>query len=90
MDRMRKKVKALKETSFRKLHQEDLEGYGLQGIVLRQYQLDGVAWMNQCCQRGHGCVLGDEMGLGKTIQVKPRGTCMKPQHTSKKRKISLI
>lgn len=52
------------------LSQKDLEEDGLQGICLRGYQLEGVKWMKQCFENGHGCILGDEMGLGKTIQVR--------------------
>ena len=33
------------------------------GITLRPYQVDGVSWMVERYQLGHGCVLGDEMGL---------------------------
>lgn len=66
---MKKKVSALKEAAESTLSQDHLQGFGLQGITLRQYQLDGVAWMKTCSDRGHGCILGDEMGLGKTIQV---------------------
>ena len=52
------------------LSQKDLEEDGLQGICLRGYQLEGVKWMKQCFENGHGCILGDEMGLGKTVQVR--------------------
>ena len=38
-------------------------------LDLRDYQVDGVNWLIDCYNRGHGCILGDEMGLGKTCQV---------------------
>ncbi|XP_069492562.1 chromodomain-helicase-DNA-binding protein 1-like [Ambystoma mexicanum] len=46
-----------------------LNDWGLTGIHLRPYQLDGVNWLSQCVKRQHGCILGDEMGLGKTCQT---------------------
>ncbi|CAL8309519.1 unnamed protein product [Lota lota] len=49
--------------------QSDLQKWGLQGIQLRSYQLDGVQWLTQCLQNQEGCILGDEMGLGKTCQT---------------------
>ena len=47
-----------------------LERWGLCGVKLRPYQLDGVRWLAERDSRGHGCILGDEMGLGKTLQVR--------------------
>ncbi|XP_071368922.1 chromodomain-helicase-DNA-binding protein 1-like [Centroberyx affinis] len=49
--------------------QSDLQTWGLQGIQLRSYQLDGVQWLTQCLKHQQGCILGDEMGLGKTCQT---------------------
>ncbi|XP_059923676.1 chromodomain-helicase-DNA-binding protein 1-like [Gadus macrocephalus] len=49
--------------------QSDLQKWGLHGIQLRSYQLDGVQWLTQCLQNQDGCILGDEMGLGKTCQT---------------------
>ncbi|KAJ3599973.1 hypothetical protein NHX12_033925 [Muraenolepis orangiensis] len=49
--------------------QSDLQTWGLHGIKLRSYQLDGVQWLSQCLQNQEGCILGDEMGLGKTCQT---------------------
>ncbi|KAM4628994.1 chromodomain-helicase-DNA-binding protein 1-like [Polymixia lowei] len=49
--------------------QTDLQSWGLQGIQLRPYQLDGVQWLTQCLKNQDGCILGDEMGLGKTCQT---------------------
>ncbi|XP_068022086.1 chromodomain-helicase-DNA-binding protein 1-like isoform X2 [Melanerpes formicivorus] len=50
---------------------EEAEVYrwGLTGITLRPYQLEGVNWLVQCYDVQHGCILGDEMGLGKTCQT---------------------
>ncbi|XP_051803701.1 chromodomain-helicase-DNA-binding protein 1-like [Acanthochromis polyacanthus] len=47
----------------------DLQKWGLKGIQLRPYQLDGVQWLTQCLNNQQGCILGDEMGLGKTCQT---------------------
>ncbi|XP_060885970.1 chromodomain-helicase-DNA-binding protein 1-like [Labrus mixtus] len=49
--------------------QSDLNTFGLRGIQLRSYQLDGVQWLSQCLENQQGCILGDEMGLGKTCQT---------------------
>ncbi|KAI9331296.1 SNF2 family N-terminal domain-containing protein [Zopfochytrium polystomum] len=38
------------------------------GVVLRDYQLQGVQWMSWLWKCGVGGILADEMGLGKTIQ----------------------
>lgn len=38
------------------------------GQRLREYQVQGVAWLEQRARSGRGGVLGDEMGLGKTVQ----------------------
>eukprot|EP00878_Enallax_costatus_P024699 GHUV01026379.1.p1 GENE.GHUV01026379.1~~GHUV01026379.1.p1 ORF type:complete len:570 (+),score=274.12 GHUV01026379.1:491-2200(+) len=37
--------------------------------ALREYQLEGVAWLVQQHQRGLNSILADEMGLGKTLQT---------------------
>ena len=36
---------------------------------LREYQAEGVAWMQHMHNNGGHCLLADEMGLGKTLQV---------------------
>ncbi|KAJ1119230.1 hypothetical protein NDU88_007416 [Pleurodeles waltl] len=46
-----------------------LRDWGLAGIQLRPYQLDGVNWLSQRVKNQRGCILGDEMGLGKTCQT---------------------
>ncbi|XP_035250471.1 chromodomain-helicase-DNA-binding protein 1-like isoform X1 [Anguilla anguilla] len=51
------------------LTEKDLIKWGLKGIQLRPYQLDGVKWLVQCLENQEGCILGDEMGLGKTCQT---------------------
>ncbi|XP_003793845.1 chromodomain-helicase-DNA-binding protein 1-like [Otolemur garnettii] len=49
--------------------EQDLQQWGLTGIHLRSYQLEGVNWLAQCFHCQNGCILGDEMGLGKTCQT---------------------
>lgn len=44
--------------------------------TLRQYQLDGVLWLQQQRANDCGCLLADEMGLGKTIQVIAHLCCL--------------
>ncbi|KAJ3186102.1 Chromodomain-helicase-DNA-binding protein 1-like [Irineochytrium annulatum] len=39
------------------------------GVKLRDYQLQGVQWMNSLYSHGLGGILADEMGLGKTLQA---------------------
>ncbi|KAI0773135.1 SNF2 family N-terminal domain-containing protein [Trametes elegans] len=39
------------------------------GATLKDYQLEGVAWMAGLHQNGISGILADEMGLGKTIQT---------------------
>ncbi|CAH8863627.1 unnamed protein product [Trichobilharzia szidati] len=48
---------------------EKLKQCGLSGIVLREYQLQGINWLANCDSQKHGGLLCDEMGLGKTCQV---------------------
>ncbi|CAM6096803.1 unnamed protein product [Calypogeia fissa] len=38
------------------------------GRSLRDYQEEGVSWLDDKWQNGVNCILADEMGLGKTIQ----------------------
>ncbi|XP_043368248.1 chromodomain-helicase-DNA-binding protein 1-like isoform X2 [Dermochelys coriacea] len=49
--------------------EKDLHQWGLTGIQLRSYQMEGVKWLVQCYEIQRGCILGDEMGLGKTCQA---------------------
>nr|XP_060619405.1 chromodomain-helicase-DNA-binding protein 1-like isoform X2 [Anolis sagrei ordinatus] len=46
-----------------------LNRWGLTGIHLHPYQLEGVNWLTHCYGTWRGCILGDEMGLGKTCQT---------------------
>ncbi|KAG9085513.1 hypothetical protein FS749_004362 [Ceratobasidium sp. UAMH 11750] len=39
------------------------------GVVLKDYQLFGISWLNLLYEKGLSCILADEMGLGKTCQV---------------------
>lgn len=39
------------------------------GAVLRDYQLEGVAWLVSLYENGLNGILADEMGLGKTLQT---------------------
>jgi superfamily II DNA or RNA helicase len=39
------------------------------GATLREYQRDGLAWLELLADTGLGGVLADDMGLGKTVQV---------------------
>nr|XP_025966351.1 chromodomain-helicase-DNA-binding protein 1-like isoform X2 [Dromaius novaehollandiae] len=51
------------------VEEKDIYQWGLTGIKLRPYQIEGVKWLVQCYEVQHGCILGDEMGLGKTCQT---------------------
>ncbi|KAF4801732.1 hypothetical protein TURU_031985 [Turdus rufiventris] len=53
----------------RGVQEADVQRWGLTGIKLRPYQLEGINWLVQCSEVQHGCILGDEMGLGKTCQA---------------------
>ncbi|XP_008588670.1 PREDICTED: chromodomain-helicase-DNA-binding protein 1-like [Galeopterus variegatus] len=52
-----------------RVQEQDLRQWGLTGIHLRSYQLEGVNWLAQRFHCQNGCILGDEMGLGKTCQT---------------------
>ncbi|XP_074175356.1 chromodomain-helicase-DNA-binding protein 1-like isoform X2 [Rhinolophus sinicus] len=51
-----------------RVQEQDLRQWGLTGVHLRPYQLEGVNWLAQRFHGQNGCILGDEMGLGKTCQ----------------------
>uniref|UniRef100_A0A2K5LMI4 Chromodomain helicase DNA binding protein 1 like n=3 Tax=Cercopithecinae TaxID=9528 RepID=A0A2K5LMI4_CERAT len=57
------------EAARARVQEQDLRQWGLTGIHLRSYQLEGVNWLAQRFHCQNGCILGDEMGLGKTCQV---------------------
>ena len=42
------------------------------GVVLREYQIEGVNWLIFSWYQRRNCILADEMGLGKTLQVASR------------------
>lgn len=39
------------------------------GLVLRNYQVEGISWLNFLKSVGVSGVLADDMGLGKTVQA---------------------
>ena len=39
------------------------------GYNLRDYQSQGIKWLQNIANYGFGCILADEMGLGKTLQT---------------------
>ncbi|XP_036719762.1 chromodomain-helicase-DNA-binding protein 1-like isoform X1 [Balaenoptera musculus] len=57
------------EAARARVQERDLRQWGLTGIHLRPYQLEGVNWLAQRFHCQNGCILGDEMGLGKTCQT---------------------
>ncbi|XP_048951463.1 chromodomain-helicase-DNA-binding protein 1-like isoform X3 [Canis lupus dingo] len=57
------------EAARTRVEEQDLQQWGLTGIRLRSYQLEGVNWLARCFHCQNGCILGDEMGLGKTCQT---------------------
>uniref|UniRef100_A0AAA9SHV9 Chromodomain-helicase-DNA-binding protein 1-like n=1 Tax=Bos taurus TaxID=9913 RepID=A0AAA9SHV9_BOVIN len=61
--------KSRAEAPRARVQEQDLRQWGLTGIHLRPYQLQGVNWLAQCFHCQNGCILGDEMGLGKTCQT---------------------
>ncbi len=54
---------------FKTASKEDIELPSRYRNVLRDYQKEGVQWMNTLGTLGFGGVLADDMGLGKTLQV---------------------
>ncbi|KAM6921156.1 chromodomain-helicase-DNA-binding protein 1-like [Xenentodon cancila] len=66
IEKIKKSIAEKKETA---VVQDELQKWGLRGIRLRGYQLDGVRWLSRRLSSQQGCVLGDEMGLGKTCQT---------------------
>ncbi|XP_051870509.1 chromodomain-helicase-DNA-binding protein 1-like [Pristis pectinata] len=51
-----------------RFEEEEVGNWGLTGIHLRSYQLNGLNWLIHCHTIQHGSILADEMGLGKTCQ----------------------
>ncbi|XP_063056998.1 chromodomain-helicase-DNA-binding protein 1-like isoform X2 [Engraulis encrasicolus] len=64
-----RRVTKIPDKDLSDLSGNDLTRWGLSGIQLRSYQLDGVRWLTQSLKHQEGCILGDEMGLGKTCQT---------------------
>ncbi|XP_077012008.1 chromodomain-helicase-DNA-binding protein 1-like isoform X2 [Tamandua tetradactyla] len=62
-------AKSRSEATRARVEQQELRQWGLTGVYLRSYQLEGVTWLAQCFLCQNGCILGDEMGLGKTCQT---------------------
>ncbi|XP_031560226.1 chromodomain-helicase-DNA-binding protein 1-like [Actinia tenebrosa] len=69
MNSIKNRLDRLKGNALDRIAQAKLDEFGLRGITLRPYQLDGVTFLRRSYDDRHGCILGDEMGLGKTIQV---------------------
>ncbi|CAH8622402.1 unnamed protein product [Schistosoma rodhaini] len=68
MDHLIKSCESLANPTY-SINFEKLVEFGLTGIVIREYQLQGINWLINCDSQGHGGLLCDEMGLGKTCQV---------------------
>uniref|UniRef100_A0A2I3NFE4 Chromodomain-helicase-DNA-binding protein 1-like n=1 Tax=Papio anubis TaxID=9555 RepID=A0A2I3NFE4_PAPAN len=66
---MRLQAEGRAEAARARVQEQDLRQWGLTGIHLRSYQLEGVNWLAQRFHCQNGCILGDEMGLGKTCQT---------------------
>lgn len=64
-EHLRASVQALRDASQREV---PVTPDGFVG-ELREYQREGVRWLNTLAQLGLGGLLGDEMGLGKTVQL---------------------
>ena len=56
-----------RDRPFRKLTQQP-QWLSKQGLSLRDYQLDGLNWLQFTWSQHRNGILADEMGLGKTIQ----------------------
>uniref|UniRef100_A0A3Q3LX77 Chromodomain-helicase-DNA-binding protein 1-like n=1 Tax=Mastacembelus armatus TaxID=205130 RepID=A0A3Q3LX77_9TELE len=68
-DLLSKIINSVEEKKKAAVGQSDLEKWGLKGIQLRAYQLEGLRWLTQRLYNQQGCILADEMGLGKTCQT---------------------
>lgn len=60
-----------KETAAKSagLERKVLQPALLTGVTLKDYQLEGLAWLVSLFENGLNGILADEMGLGKTIQT---------------------
>ncbi len=52
-----------------KLNNINQKEYSLENVKLRDYQVQGINWIQSLYEFNLGGLLGDEMGLGKTLQV---------------------
>ncbi|OGV37973.1 MAG: hypothetical protein A2X48_07655 [Lentisphaerae bacterium GWF2_49_21] len=66
----------LEKTSVDDSDPEDFVG------VLRNYQKDGLVWIQRMAENGLNTILADEMGLGKTIQALVVLSCYRKKHIS--------
>lgn len=53
------------------------------GVVLKDYQLLGVGWLDLLYRHKTSCILADEMGLGKTAQVIAFLALLKERHAAR-------
>ena len=51
------------------------------GVVLREYQIEGVNWLLFSWYQRRNCILADEMGLGKTLQAGARREVLRRRTT---------
>jgi len=63
-----------KQSKFLDAEAQQYEAEGVQpelivGGTMRDYQLQGTAWLVSLFENGMNGILGDEMGLGKTVQT---------------------
>ncbi|KAK3920680.1 Chromodomain-helicase-DNA-binding protein 1 [Frankliniella fusca] len=65
-----KSSKVLKyRPKFVKIEKQPSYFGGDKGLVLRDYQMDGLNWLVGSWTKNNSVILADEMGLGKTIQT---------------------
>ncbi|ODM89703.1 Chromodomain-helicase-DNA-binding protein Mi-2 [Orchesella cincta] len=56
-------------TELKRKFEEQPEYIGINGLMLHEYQLEGLNWLRYSWGQGTDTILADEMGLGKTIQT---------------------
>ena len=64
-----KKTKKTHEQIMQNLERPDAQPKLITGGVMRDYQLQGSAWLTSLYENGMNGILGDEMGVGKTLQT---------------------
>ncbi|EGO28787.1 hypothetical protein SERLADRAFT_434683 [Serpula lacrymans var. lacrymans S7.9] len=57
------------KASYIPFHALDEQPKLIQGGTMKEYQLQGLAFLVYMHNNGMNCILGDEMGLGKTLQT---------------------